>query len=140
MGKQSSLIEALSAQKPTLHGEGYTTRDVYAKLRYSKTAVHNAIARLWSPGDVLACGLEQEHSGCFRLKTYGNKFQYCYEMSQQGICTQVPQASSEATPDTCDEKRDWSLHVDIAIAQWKLSGKSQMNRSCNSVYLPRGTW
>ena len=46
MGKKSSLTEVLRAQIVTVHGEGYTERDISAKLRYSKTAMHNAIVKL----------------------------------------------------------------------------------------------
>ena len=40
MGKQLSLTELV-----TLHGEGYTEWDITAKLRCSKTAVHNVIVK-----------------------------------------------------------------------------------------------
>ena len=50
MGKKSSLTEVLRAQIVTLHGEGYTERDISAKLRYSKTAVHNAIVKFNTDG------------------------------------------------------------------------------------------
>ena len=34
----------------TLHGEGYTERDIAAKVRCSKTAVHNAIDKINADG------------------------------------------------------------------------------------------
>ena len=37
MGKQSSLTEVQRAHLVTLHGEGYTERDLADKLCYSKT-------------------------------------------------------------------------------------------------------
>ena len=40
MDKIFALGEVRKAQIVTLHGEGYTERDIAAKLRCSKTAVH----------------------------------------------------------------------------------------------------
>ena len=50
MGKQSSLTKVLRAQIVTLRGEGNTERDISVKLRYSKTAVHNAIVKFNTGG------------------------------------------------------------------------------------------
>ena len=45
MGKKSSLTEVQRAQIITLRGEGYTERQISSKLKFSKTAVHNAIKK-----------------------------------------------------------------------------------------------
>ncbi|KAI0243406.1 hypothetical protein LSAT2_008620 [Lamellibrachia satsuma] len=50
MGKKSSLTEVLRAQIVTLHGERYKEIDISAKLRYSKTAVRNAIVKFNTDG------------------------------------------------------------------------------------------
>ena len=42
IGKRSSLTEVGRAKTITLHGEGYSERDIAAKLLCSKTVVHNA--------------------------------------------------------------------------------------------------
>ena len=49
----------------TLHGEGYTERDIAAKLHRSKRAVHNAIVKF------NACGTfhDRKRSGCPRKTT-----------------------------------------------------------------------
>ena len=43
--KQSSLTEVRRAQIVSLHGEGYTERDIAANLRCSNTAVLNAVVK-----------------------------------------------------------------------------------------------
>ena len=50
VGKKSSLTEVGRAQIVTLHGEGYTERDIAAKLSCSKTAVHRAIVKFSADG------------------------------------------------------------------------------------------
>ena len=50
MGKKSSLTEIWRAEIVTLHGEGYTERDIAAKLDGSKTWVHNAIVKFNANG------------------------------------------------------------------------------------------
>ena len=47
MGKKLFLTEVRRVQilVVTLHGEGFTERDIAVKLRCSKTAVHNGIAK-----------------------------------------------------------------------------------------------
>ena len=47
------------AQTVTLHGEGYTERDIAAKLRCSKSAVHNAIVTFNADGSFY----DRERSG-----------------------------------------------------------------------------
>ena len=64
--KQLSLKELLRAQIFTLYGEGYTERDFAAKLRCSKTAVHNAIIE-FKADDMFH---DRKMSGCPRLLYY----------------------------------------------------------------------
>ena len=111
------------------HGERYTERDISAKLCCSKTAVHNAVVKFSADGtfrnrkrldtedyaqgrllnetdsNALASQLLQEKLCYFTLKWYSNKFQHCFETSQQRIWTEIPQAGMRATPDTSDEEK-----------------------------------
>ena len=50
VGKKSSLTEVRRAQIVTLHGEGFTERDIATKLRCSKITVHSAIAKSSADG------------------------------------------------------------------------------------------
>ena len=54
-GQKLSLTEVRRAKIVTLHGEGNTKRDIAAKLRCCKTAVHNAMlmARFMTGNPVL---------------------------------------------------------------------------------------
>ena len=53
--------------------------------------------------------LLQENPCYFTFKRYSNKFQHCFEMSQQRIFIDVPQDGSKATPDNSDEKKETGL-------------------------------
>ena len=108
MGKKSTLLEIQRAQIVTLRGEGYTERDTAAKLRSSKTAVHNAIVKFNADGtfqdrtmstndyaegrplsetdsNTLNKELLNENPYYFTLKGYSNTFQHWFETIYQRI-------------------------------------------------------
>ncbi len=162
MGKKSSLTEVLRAQIVTLHGEGYTERDISAKLRYSKTAVHNAIVKFNTDGtfrDSKRSGrprkttLRDDHamrrivvcspmSSCKKiraaLRLKGTEISLSTvsrRLSKEfGLKSRKPARKPRLTP--VMKKRDWTLPDDIATGR---KCCSQMNRPCNSLYLARGT-
>lgn len=167
MGKKSSLTEVLRAQIVTLHGEGYTERDISAKLRYSKTAVHNAIVKFNTDGtfrDSKRSGrprkttLRDDHamrrivmrspmSSCKKiraaLRLKGTEISLSTvsrRLSKEfGLKSRKPARKPRLTP--VMKKRDWTLPDDIATGLSRSGRKccSQMNRPCNSLYLARGT-
>ena len=167
MGKQSSLTEVLRAQIVTLHGGGYTERDNSAKLRYSKTAVHNAIVKFNTDGTFrdskrsgrpLRTKLRGDHamrriamrspmSACKKirasLRLKGTEISLSTvsrRLSKEfGLKSRKPARTPRLT--TVMKKRDWTLPDDIATGLSRSGRKcwSQMNRPYNSLYLARGS-
>ena len=60
---------------------------------------------------------------------YENTSWYSFEASQQGIWAQVPQAGPEATPETYEEKTDWTFPDDFTM------GLSRSGRKINRQQL-----
>ena len=72
--------------------------------------------------NALATYLLQENPCYVMFKVYINKFQYCFETSQQRIWTEVPQPDTKATPDNSDEKKRDLILPDVShwtFAEWK---------------------
>ena len=53
--------------------------------------------------------LLQENMCHYILKRYTIMFEHCFEMSQQRIWTEVPQAGTNVTPDTSEEENETGL-------------------------------
>ena len=77
---------------------------------YSQGRPHNE-----TNSNALAKKLLQENMCFFTLERHSNKLQHCFEMPQQRIWTEVPQAGTEAPLDASDEEKDWTLPDVIAI-------------------------
>ena len=74
---------------------------VHGRLRPGKTAQTDSNA--------LAKEILQNNPCYFTSKRYRKVSQHCLEMSQQRICTEVPQAGTKATPGTSDEEKETGL-------------------------------
>ena len=156
MGTKSSLTEVRWAQIVTLHGYVYTGRDIAAKLRCSKTAVHNAIVKS-NAGGTLHDGEKvwssTENYAQGRPLSEANSNALAMELLQENLCyfTQyVPVLFEDVSDKTCGlnsqrpalklrltpVKRYLTLPDVIAIGL-SLSGRKCcfLNAPCSSLYL-----
>ena len=147
MGKTLSLTEVQRTQIVTLRGEDYTEMDTAPWLRctmlLSKSmVVHGRLytgnTAQWADGNVFIKKLLQENLCYFTLKRYSNKFQHCFETSQQRILTEVLQSGMKATPDTSDEEKETGLCQTSSPLDSRWVGRKccfLMNAPYSSLYL-----
>ena len=117
MGKKSSLKDVQRALIVTLQGEAYMERKISEKFKCSKTAAHNATAKIFCDrkrsGRPRKTSVRDDRtmqrvvvrspmSSCKKLR----ERQHSFSAIEQGICPSVPKTCRETAVDASHETEE----------------------------------